>query len=484
VLVVVVVVVRIYNKIPVVEQIQFKEETRLNAEDPGKNKGLFITYHTEPGASSSLGDSNVVPWTCDGTNAGLDDNSRVLLQPVLRSYFNFTTMIQTNLKILVMGDSVGLQLSEYLQSVLRRPVEDNMHSINATTTAATTIPSSPAVLKLAYGTGRNAPAIHVTAPLALDETIDKHSGSVSGSGAIAGWRLVGMFLPGSLGWAQANWNHGWLLEDVESLRGYVSNATSKTLEHTTSQKNITIVKKNRTKNVVVSSEVSGNFDVYIFRISSPSWIPFEDVTEETLQTTIKLANQLFGVQVVVFVSMHYCNNVESQQMREELNRRNQMVSRFSENWTETMYHRRNSDEWDSKGDRGVHTVYFFDQGRLNDKLMEANAQLLGFDTTSSVYTDIKLEKTRKSSVDRTVGQICAEKVPHGSKDCIRNAVSMDGMHMCMNIVGPRLVAGLACQLQCAYQEEESKINGMIGGPSSWFCAEACNDKYMNLTAMV
>ena len=102
----------------------------------------------------------------------------------------------------------------------------------------------------------------------------------------------------------------------------------------------------------------------------------EEVTEETLRGTVELANQLFGVRVVVFESMHNCNNDLSQQMREEMDRRNRLAFQFAKNWTET--HRGDSE-------RGIHTVYVLDQGRLNDELMEWNARLLGFDTVIITY---------------------------------------------------------------------------------------------------
>ena len=52
-------------------------------------------------------------WTCGRRN--LAGEHRLPLPPEMRPFFNFTTSIRTNLKILVMGDSVGMQLSQYLQ---------------------------------------------------------------------------------------------------------------------------------------------------------------------------------------------------------------------------------------------------------------------------------------------------------------------------------------------------------------------------------
>ena len=164
-----------------------------------RNDGIFVDYRTEQGIRT---------WACTGYVDKRITFDRVPLRPEMHPHFNFTTSIRTNLKILVMGDSVGLQLSEFLQLLLlqRRPMGSN----------------SGFVLSTASGMGRDAPAIHVAAPLVPDG----NDNSMTGRGAIAGWRIVGMFLPDALNWAPPNWNRGWKLEDVEALRGYVSNATS------------------------------------------------------------------------------------------------------------------------------------------------------------------------------------------------------------------------------------------------------------------
>ena len=265
------------------------------------------------------------------------------------------------------------------------------------------------------------------------------------------------------------------MEDVEALRGFVSNATSSSPVMTTLKKNFTSFGSNRTFSV--SASPSGDFDVFVFRIPSPSWSKLEEVTEETLRGNLELANQLFGVKVVVFTSMHDCNNILTQKDREEMEHRNRLVSRFARNWTQT----HNKDNQKGEGGGGVHTVYVLDQGRLIDELMEWNARLLGFDTTNDSYMDVELEK-RGNKFVLSVGQVCGKRVSHNSKDCIRNAITYDGMHPCMDIIGPRIAAGLACQLQCAYHHHYNDIT-MDDPTSSSSCAEACNDQYMNATAM-
>lgn len=397
-------------------------------------------------------------WTCEPRH--LKGEHRLPLPPEMRPFFNFTTSIRTNLKILVMGDSVGIQLSRFLEGISNNDNDKNT-----------------AVLKMAYNAGHGAPAIHVAAPLVPDGNNNSKSKlAMVGSGAIAGWRVTGMFLPDALGWAPANYNRGWSLEDVEALRDFVSNATSSSpATMTTSKKNITL---GSGRKIVLSVSASGDFDVFVYRIPSPGWSKLEEVTEETLRSILELANQLFGVRVVVFTSMHYCNNILTQKDREEMDRRNRLVFQFARNWTKTHGNNKNQ----KGGGSGVHTVYVLDQGRLSDELMEWNARLLGFDTTTDNYTEVKLGSIEKK-FRMSVGHVCGERVSHNSNACVQNAITRDGMHLCMNIVGPRIAAGLACQLQCIYHHY-SFNDITMDNPSSTSCAEACNDQYMSATAMV
>lgn len=438
-----------------------------------------ISFRIEPGPRTSLGAEKqpILPWTCTGIQEQetKDFLERWPLATEMRSAFNFTTSLRTNLKILVMGDSIGLQLSEYLQSLLRSNEwdYDNDDSINTNCTSASA--SNPTILQRGEQLRRQA-SIHVTSPL---EQVYNTS-----LGAIAGWRMIGMFLRKNHGKRKANLGPGWRMQVVQKLRNYVSHATSNHLNETMFPQNVTVGEKGRNKKQL-NYVPSGDFDVMIFRIPCPGWIPMEQVQPEQLQETIELAHEVFGVKVVIFTTLHYVNNILTHEQRTTLDQTNQQLIEFSRNWT-TAHSNKNSTT-------GVHTVYVLDHGRLNDELFEWNARLLGFNTTnytainstnSSVsnnsngtvendydYIDTKLQTPKHGHRWKpqawTVAQVCAKKVPHMSTDCIRNSITQDGMHPCYNTIGPRVVAGLACQLQCV---------------SDWRCAQRCNDRFLTVTS--
>ena len=320
------------------------------------------------------------------------------------------------------------------------------------------------------GTGRKGDNVCVTAPL----NPFHNSNSSGGSGALAFWRVISMFKAEYLNWAPPNWNKGWKLENAQALRQYVSNSTSpqNKSQDTATTRNITLkVSSDKIKRETIQSDEHGNFDVFVFRIPSPTWIPMGMVTQESLRETVELAHQLFGFRVAIFVSSHYVNQApqgrdkrdETYHSRKSIRQTNKELFDFSRNWTEN--------HGQDRTNGGVHSIYVLDYGRLNDELLEWNAHLLGFDTESdSAFMEDKIPFITKSKkqIYKSVAHVCGEKVPNNSIDCIGNAITADGVHMCMNIVGPRLAAGLACQLQCVHSPSDE-----------WACAKACNDQYMS-----
>lgn len=406
-----------------------------------RRRRLYIEYQMEAGARTSIGERQLTPWTCDGSPN--NDERRMPLPEVMRPFFNTTTSIRTDSKILVMGDSVGIQMSTYLQDLLRSEYSN--------------LPP-PKIMKMPLGMGNSkAPSIHVTAPL-----------NNEGAGAIAGWRLTGLLQRQAFNWAPANYNRGWEGKDVQTLRDHVSDATSGTLNETKQIQNITGLGEKKDKQYLsIEHKASGDFDILIFRIPSPSWIGLHEVTRDTLRETVELANELFGVRIVVFISLDHNNNVLTNEMREARQIKNDLLFDFARNWT----------RGSSNDDEGaVHTVFVLDYARLSGGLMEWNARLLGFDTKGPTYMDAKLRginNKRGKEMEHhrlSIAHVCSENVPDDSEDCTRNAITVDGMHMCINIIGSRLVAVLFCQLQCASGDKEY----------SWTCAEACNERFMNV----
>jgi hypothetical protein len=81
-----------------------------------------------------------------------------------------------------------------------------------------------------------------------------------------------------------------------------------------------------------------------------------------------------------------------------------------------------------------------------------------------------------------VAHVCAKRVKDNSTNCRRNSTTADGMHLSLNIAGQRIIAGLACIMQCAYNNEQHHHQQSTSddNDNGWACATSCNDRFMSL----
>jgi hypothetical protein len=101
-------------------------------------------------------------------------------------------------------------------------------------------------------------------------------------------------------------------------------------------------------------------------------------------------------------------------------------------------------------------VFLSDVATFIENVIVWNAGLLGMNTTNA--TSYMLEKMplppgvrEPSAYHPHVAQVCAERVDLSQFSCRLNMLSNDGIHPCMESLGPRLFANWACLIQCAYR---------------------------------
>lgn len=77
--------------------------------------------------------------------------------------------------------------------------------------------------------------------------------------------------------------------------------------------------------------------------------------------------------------------------------------------------------------------------------------------------------------------VCSNR-PEGNLDsnCKRNLISPDGIHWCVETIGPRFTASIACLLGCVYNERPPDTSAK-GIESLRECERECNNKFMSLT---
>jgi hypothetical protein len=320
----------------------------------------------------------------------------------------FAARVETDLKILFVGDSVAFQFFQIFEE------------------AVGSVPEYRQV----FGGGRQGKE-----DLAL-------SPAIQGGGVVGGWKLTGMLRRSGEGKNTMTRTGAWERKDTDILLQQYSVFAMNGTKHETAL---------------------GRFDAMIFRLPH-GWESLETFTEASFAETANLAGELFGVSTVIFISVPFSNNIVTEndmQLRELTNKK---LQHFSDNW--------------EVGRSGVNHMMVLEFGDFIDSWMEKNARLIGLDTSNrrDHYALETLQSGQNPSVSKSIAQMCAKRVPAGSKDCERNAVSVDGMHWCMSTIGGHVVAGLACLLGCAFNPDE---HGSLPD-----CAKACNEQFMRLNNIV
>lgn len=355
--------------------------------------------------------------------------SQVFLQ---KGVLDFDTQLTTSLKIIVLGDSVGIQFSQALQEAAGAQMQ-NRH-----------------VIKYSW---RNHEGVHLAQP-------------VRGGGAVAGYRITGMFT-----YKQKD-NHfqlapvpggGWMQEHVNLLTDAMMRGDDG-----------------------ISSGVSNSTDFDVMIMQFPyGWLerPKEQLfTHEILLEAIQTSHRVFGTQTVILQTVPVQNNVEN--LHRELLTVNNAIANFVHSYVPP------------RDGSGVQCILLMDLAFLSLNLFVHNAVGLKMVPASALDVLQKpisfREKERElvtylnSTLDKRlncchpeykeiVAFSCAEPVPdpNRTKYCQRNIYTNDGMHWCMNSTSGRMHGAIGCLLRCRYEYEYQ-------GQALRDCEQKCNGIYMTL----
>jgi hypothetical protein len=434
-------------------------------------------------------------------------NQRVPLSPSFHSILNVSTYFQTNLKILVLGDSVGIQFTQVLQEAAGA--------------------NEVIMLKYAWGLHEK---VSIAAP-------------IQGGGVVAGLRHTKMFLTPGLSRRRRRSHSNWQMEDVNLLLNYsyYDDPSSSSYyyypHHPYHKKNDTVDDNNdnnynnpRTTTVnetnAAATRVSPfiqqqqqpqppphqrqttvqQFDAMIFRIPH-GWLTLEQITHDTLVESLVLSNQIFGVRTILLMTLPINNNVKTMEELEQLHRVNSMIRDVVDHWPEYIVGRQQPGEHtiseSENSSRGIQHVLLLEFGKWATELTILNAQEnLGWNITSTV-THATTNGTTNSSflLDRlgcqkfppSIAMACTNPdVQVGDCPCDRNMITIDGMHWCMEGIGGRLLGGMACLLQCPLLLRNGSSNSTTSGgdggssgedgsiPNLKACEQKCNSRFMSL----
>jgi hypothetical protein len=161
---------------------------------------------------------------------------------------------------------------------------------------------------------------------------------------------------------------------------------------------------------------------------------------------------------VIFVTIPFDNDVGAMWRFEAINK---MVRNFCKSWKP------------SNATMGVQQVLYLDFRALMHDLIKTNAHHIGIAGTND--TTYMMQRLNFTPFPPSIAQACAE-LPSDvyQRSCKRTVISADGKHPCMETVGARINAGLACLLNCAFDED------LTTPLESRHCEANCNRRFMSV----
>jgi hypothetical protein len=381
-------------------------------------RGHRFSYHAMGNTTIQYACRNATTWEVMDDRMDLPPSTNNNSNP-----FDFQFVFQTSLNILIMGDSLAVQCGSWLQVA---------------------------------GGGRSNKTILHWLDWKSDGLVEGMAvATVNGGGSIAYWRLMNFWRPNGMKLRLRQRGRGWRKPWVSHLQTMLPSPSDK-------------------------------YNVIVFRISHP-WIPIHEVTDEALNETIQTAREHLGQPLIfIFQTAPFENNVVTETDLIEFRAMNNLVRSFVTNLNAS-------------------DVLLSDVATYMENVMEWNAKQLGIiprNTTTPTATTTTTQTSTNSSyvLDRLavppphlgmsaprfrahVAQICSEPPPPSQNyTCRFNMLSNDGMHPCMESLGPRMFANTACLIQCAYNDtRETSSTGSNSSPVDIReCERGCNERFFRL----
>mmetsp|Transcript_12569 Transcript_12569/g.27271 ORF Transcript_12569/g.27271 Transcript_12569/m.27271 type:complete len:527 (-) Transcript_12569:419-1999(-) len=344
---------------------------------------------------------------------------------------DFTITISTNLKLLLIGDSVMIQLAQAF---------DELVGGQALQTR-----------KVVWEAWRGHDGGTVVAP-------------TRGGGVSAMWRMTGLLSKSKKGKPPANSKGGgWSDKEIDAFFTY-SYPEFIGDQQQQEQRNLTI----------------GNFDVCVFRVMH-GWMLVNEITHERLVEAVELSHELLGTTTVVLMTVPFTNNVKTVQEMRKVNEINDDIREIARSW----HLRENTG--------GVRHVLVLEYGTYYNHIIWSNARHLGYNVSHPLRAAQHVFDTEGPGLvlDRLKGagewepsipMVCSDTAslePH-RRTCNRNYLFSDGMHTCPETLVSRYAAGLACLLGCVYNGIEMNNTSANEEENVRACERECNEQFLSV----
>ena len=401
-------------------------------------------------------------YRCDSGN---------ILQPPLSSttVLKFKTTISTNLKILFLGDSITQQFaSNFYGSVLGEEHEGGHVVLRSFKNGAS---DDPRV------------CLHVCRSVVAP---------VRGGGVCAYWRVLElMSAKNEAPYVNCKNEKGWSANESVALSNH-------RYSHPAGGPNA-LVRENSTRDnrstVWYVTPIHGEelkpfsvaaFDCVVLRVPH-GWMDLHEITRDRIVEEVELLHALFGARAVVISTLPFNNNVVTRSDWRHLIEINGMIRDVAKNWTKPPPNK-----------EGVRWVLVQEFGNFTNQILWENARRLGYDNVSvpdfarqdaweEAGAEFLLDRLQQagsipSKLSPSIPMVCSKPLSFKKiinvTDCPRNKISSDGMHWCMESLGARYAASIACLLGCVFNGEGSEA--LRSDENVKKCEQACNDQFMSL----
>jgi len=341
---------------------------------------------------------------------------------------DFTVSISTNLKILLIGDSVMVQLAQaFDEMAMMGTGHHNSYNNHPQPTRS-----------IVWEAWRGHNGGTIAAP-------------TLGGGATALWRMTALLSKSRKGKPPANSaGGGWSDTEIDALLGH-------------SYQGYTTTTTNSSSNKHNSTVTIGNFDVVVFRVMH-GWMKSHEITHDRVVEAIELSHELLGATTVVLMTVPFTNNVITVEEILKVKEINNDIREIARTWhTRTDYN------------GGVQNVLVLEYGTYYNHIIWSSAIHLGYNVTPPLRATEQTFDNEGPTflLDRlqnvgewpaSISMVCSDTSSLGTErnKCDRNYLYLDGMHTCPETLASRYGVGLACLIGCAYNGRRTTNNSNNG----------------------
>ncbi|KAL7529301.1 hypothetical protein ACHAXR_002887, partial [Thalassiosira sp. AJA248-18] len=364
-----------------------------------------------------------------------------------RTVLNFTTSIHTDLNIIFVGDSIGAQFSQAFEYA-------------------------------ALGKGNE--GRRWTQGYRFNPKLDWVSDCVTvspsqGGGISAFWRMTGLMARANkkVSYYHCDRDHhndkGWSNAQALTLLDLGDEKTR--IDAETVQTNFEGI--SGTGNALEVPPSAGAYDAFVMRVPH-GWLSTDQITKDGIVEEISLIIEYLGVETIVISTLPLCNNVVTAEHWRSVGKINSMIREIARNWPKEQI------------------VLVQEFGNYTNQIIWSNARHIGlYNGTMPDFStkgweqnaDFLFERLFKNKQNwpPSKAQVCATQKSqfwfdeNKNEHCKLNRISVDGSHWCINSLGPRHSASVACLLGCVYNGGDGK-----GMKEVRACEAECNDRFMSI----